>query len=323
MLRDNRTMRILFMGTPQFAVFSLQALIEHAEFCKVVGVVTQPDAPAGRGKSLTASPIKQLAMQHGLPVLQPESLKPTDAVAQLAALKPDLIVVAAFGQILRGNVLELPGLGCIKVHASLLPRWRGASPISAAIAAGDAESGITIMKMDAGLDSGPMLAHAREAMRFDDTPGTLTARLAALGARLLMETLPAYVRGEIAPQAQDVTGVTTCRTLKKEAGRLDFARAAIELERHVRAMQPWPGAFAQWQGRLLKISAARVSAQPSDAAPGTVIALGRQVGIACAADSVLELVTVQPEGRKPMPAADFARGAHGFVGSRIVPLPTP
>ena len=316
MLRDNRTMRIVFMGTPQFAVPSLQALIDHREFGEVAGVVTQPDARAGRGSALMPSPIKQLALHHGLPVLQPASLKPPDAVAQLAELKPDVIVVAAFGQILRTSALELPRLGCINVHASLLPRWRGASPISASIAAGDTETGVTIMKMDVGLDSGPLLARASEAIHADDTTGTLTVRLAGLGARALMDTLAAYARGDIAPQAQDAALVTTCRTLKKEDGRLDFARSAIELERHARAMQPWPGAFAQWQGRLLKVNAARVSTKTSDGVPGTVISIGKQVGVVCAAGSVLELVTVQPAGRKAMPAADFARGAHGFLGAR-------
>jgi methionyl-tRNA formyltransferase len=304
-------MRILFMGTPQFAVPSLAKLIEHFE---VVGVVTQPDAPAGRGKQLTAAAVKQFAAARGLPVLQPESLKPAAVVAQLQSFNADCIVVAAFGQILRTNVLDLPRFGCINVHGSLLPRWRGASPVSAAIAAGDTVTGITIMRMDAGLDSGPLLSKRAEPIRPDDTTGSLLERLSHLGAALLVETLPKYFAGEITPEAQDERLVTLCRQIKKEAGKLDWRKSAISLERHVRAMQPWPGAFTGLRGKLLKVLVCRVAADDFADEPGTVYANQRGVFVRCG-EGALELVEVQPEGKKRMPAVDFARGHVGLDGS--------
>ena len=210
--------KVIFMGTPQFAVPSLTALIAHHE---VVAVVTQPDAPSGRGKALTPSPIKTLALAHGLPVLQPESLKPPDVVAELRSYAPDLIVVAAFGQILRQVVLDLPRFGCINVHASLLPRWRGASPISAAIAAGDPNTGVTIMLMEAGLDSGAILSQRETAIGDAETTGGLTDRLAQIGAGLLAETLPGWLNSAITPRKQEESQVALAGKLQKTAGRID------------------------------------------------------------------------------------------------------
>jgi methionyl-tRNA formyltransferase len=303
--------KILFMGTPQFAVPALAKLIEAYD---VVAVVTQPDAPAGRGKQLAQSPIKQLALSAGLPVLQPETLKPPDVVAQLRAFAPDCIVVAAFGQILRKPVLEMPRFGCINVHGSLLPRWRGASPVSAAIAAGDAVTGITLMQMDVGLDSGPMLSQREEPIRPDDTAGSLMERLAHIGADLLIETLPKYLAGELAPQTQDESLVTVCRQLKKEEGAIDWRKPATEIERHVRAMLPWPGAFTNVSGKRLKILSSQLSAFSSQLSPGTLFIHKNSVSVQCG-EGALELLTVQPEGKKPMPAADFARGQQALHGA--------
>ena len=300
--------KILFMGTPQFAVPALDALAQHHN---VVAVITQPDAPAGRGRTLTASPVKQYALQHNLPVLQPESLKPPEVVASLRKYAPEAIVVAAFGQILRRDVLVLPPHGCINVHASLLPRWRGAAPISAAIAAGDTTTGITIMLMEAGVDSGPILSQRSEPIHADDTTATLTERLSTLGATLLTETLPRWLAGEISPQRQDETQVTTCSQIKKEDGRIDWSRGASEIERHVRAMIPWPVAWTTWQGKQLQIKRACLWSQsaPATQAPGTLIAAGNALGVQCG-EGVLELLEVQLEGKRSLPAADFIRGQH-------------
>ncbi len=295
------------MGTPQFAVPTLRALLSHHE---VVAVVTQPDAAAGRGRVVSVSPVKTLALEHGAPVLQPESLKPPEVVEQLRAYAPDVIVVAAFGQILRRPVLALPPHGCVNVHASLLPRWRGASPISAAIAAGDAVTGVTIMQMDAGLDTGPILTQRSEAICPDDTAGALGARLAELGAALLIETLPGYLAGLIQPQPQDETRATKCGLLKKEDGRIDWRRSAVEIERHVRAMSPWPSAFTRWEGRLLRVLRAApriVDAQQAALPFGRVFLAGKALCVRCG-DGAVELIEVQPEGKRPMPGADFARG---------------
>lgn len=309
--------KIIFMGTPDFAVPSLAALVAQPEY-QVVAVVTQPDAPAGRGKHLTQSPVKQWALAHGLPVLQPPSLKPPEVVAQLQAYQPDLIVVAAFGQILRRAVLEMPRYGCINVHGSLLPRWRGASPVAAAIAAGDAITGITIMRMDVGLDSGPMLSTRAEAIHPDDTAGSLMTRLAQAGADLLVETLPGYLRGEVLPQAQDEALVTVCRQIKKEEGRIDWQRSAADIDRHIRAMSPWPGAFTQLHDKLLKIGRVSVQAMPeaSPVSPGLVRVEKGAVFVQCGAGAV-QLLEVQPEGKKMMPAADFARGQPTLHGTNL------
>jgi methionyl-tRNA formyltransferase len=312
--------KIVFMGAPSFAVPTLAALVQHFD---VVAVVTQPDAPAGRGRTLTQSPVKQFALEHGLPVLQPASLKPPEEVARLRAYAPDAIVVAAFGQILRRDVLELPPRGCINVHASLLPHWRGASPISAAIAAGDAAAGVTIMLMDPGLDSGPILSQRGEPIRADDTTATLAERLSHLGADLLVETLPQWLAGKIAPLRQDESQVTWCGTLKKEDGRIDWSRPAEQIERHVRAMLPWPVAWTSWQGKQLQIRRARLPAavpaaapEADPCAPGTVDVKGNTVSVHCG-QGALELLEVQLEGKRSMPAADLARGQRGFAGALL------
>ena len=306
--------RVIFMGTPEFAVPSLAALL--AANYEVVAVVTQPDAPAGRGQHVRPSPVKQFAQQHGLNVLQPASLKPPEVVAQLRALAPDVIVVAAFGQILRQEVLDLPRHGCVNVHASLLPRWRGASPVSAAIAAGDAHTGVTIMLMEAGLDAGPILAQRETPIAPDETAGALSARLAELGAALLVETLPRWLAGALTPQRQDESQVTFAPRLKKEDGRMDWSQPAEVLERHVRAMTPWPGAYTTWQGQQLKVlRAALDDVQPDGEQPaGTVIVRGERVYVRCGS-GLLRLISVQLEGRRATDAAAFLRGHPNFVNS--------
>ena len=294
----------MFMGTPQFAVPTLAALTQQFD---VVAVVTQPDAPARRGRALIAPPVKQFALERSLPVLQPESLKPPEVVAQLREFAPDVIVVAAFGQILRRDVLTLPPHACINVHASLLPRWRGASPINAAIGAGDAVTGVTIMLMEAGLDSGPILTQREEIIRADDTTSTLTERLSHVGAALLCETLPAWLRSDLTPQRQDESRVTTCGQIRKEEGRMNWSRSAVELERHVRAMTPWPVAWTLWQGKQLQVRRARVAAPSEQQPAGTITTHAGALCIHCG-EGALELMEVQLESKRAMPAGDFLRG---------------
>lgn len=307
-----KSTRVVFMGTPAFAVPSLRALLQHTH---LVGVVTQPDRPAGRGQKLLESPVKQVAREAGAPLLQPHRLREPEALAALTAWRPDLIVVAAFGQILKPAVLDLPPHGCLNVHASLLPRWRGAAPIAAAIAAGDAETGVTLMRMDAGLDTGPMLAKSAEPIRADDTTATLTERLAVRGADLLSEHLAAYLAGALAPQPQDNRLATYAPQLRKEDGHLDFTRSAAEVERRVRAFTPWPGAFALWQGQPLKILRAALGAGWTGA-PGEVRSHSGGVAVACA-EGALRLLEIQPAGKRAMLAEDFARGARDFIGSTL------
>ena len=306
--------RIVFMGTPEFAVPALDAL---ADAHQVVGVITQPDRPAGRGRRLAPSPVKQVALERGLSLSQPHSLRTPEAVAQLSAWKPDVIVVAAFGQILPQDVLGLPPHGCLNVHGSLLPRWRGAAPVAAAILAGDEVTGVTIMQMDAGLDTGPVLAQREETILPDDTQATLEERLAYLGAELLVETLSAYLAGNLLPRPQPEEGATYAGQLRKEDGLLDWSRPAVELDRQVRAFTPWPGAFTTWRGQRLKVL--RVVPLPEwhgDAPPGTVIVLADGVVVATG-EGALRLEEVQLAGKRPMDIAPFLRGQRDFAGSAL------
>ncbi len=311
--------RVVFMGTPDFAVPSLQALLAAPGY-SVVGVVTQPDRPAGRGKALQESPVKQTALAGGLPVFQPEKLRQPGAFEHLQAWAPDLIVVAAFGQILRQNVLDLPRHGCINVHASLLPRWRGAAPIQAALRAGDAETGITIMKMDAGLDTGPMLSQRSILIDAAETGQTLHDKLAALGGPLLIETLEGYLRGAIRPQPQPEAGSTYAPMLKKEDGLIDWTQSAPIIERLVRAFHPWPGTYTAWEGQMLKILPDPVGGMalaPGKAAPGRVerLADGR-IGIGTGEGFYLPGL-LQLAGRSAVAASAFVNGHPTFVGASL------
>jgi methionyl-tRNA formyltransferase len=285
----------------------------------VVAVVTQPDRPSGRGNQLTSPPVKVVAEQAGLQVLQPETLKNEAVVTELAALKPEVIVVAAFGQILRQNVLQLPQYGCINIHASLLPRWRGAAPVQAAIRAGDAETGVTLMLMDEGLDTGPMLASRSIPLTPQHTGGTLTVELAELGAALLIETLPAWLAGEIQAQPQANALMTLAPRLKKEQGEIEWTRSAVEIERQVRAYDPWPGTFTQGPRGQLKILAVEVAVgvnKPDEAVPGTVFKQQAHV-YATTGAGVIRLRKVQPAGKKEMTAAALLNGQPELLGARL------
>ena len=299
--------RLVFMGSPDFALPTLRALAANYD---VVGVITQPDRPAGRGKQLTAPPVKILAKELDLPVIQPARLREPPAMAQLRAWAPDLIVVAAFGQILRQEVLDLPLHGCLNVHASLLPRWRGASPIQAAILAGDAETGVTIMRMDKGLDTGPILIERAIPIAPDDTAATLSDKLSTLGADILIETLPKYLSSELKPTPQPEAGATSAPILKKSDGELDAALSAEELARKVRAFNPWPGAFIVWKRQPLKVHRARITA--GNAASGQRRIEGGLPAIGTA-DGLLILNKVQPAGKKPMSGEEFLRGARDWI----------
>lgn len=312
-MTTHHPLRVIFMGTPQFAVPSLQRLIDAGDYA-IVGVVTQPDAPAGRGRELAMSPVKRLALEHSLLILQPERVRRPDAIAALRELRPDVLIVAAFGQMLPRSVLDLAPLGTLNVHASLLPRWRGAAPVTAAILAGDAQTGVTIMRLDEGMDTGDMLAQESTPILPDDTTGTLTERLAGLGADLLLRTLPRWARGEIRPQPQDAALATLCRPVKKEDGRVDWRLSAAAIERAVRAYTSWPGAHTTWNGRLLKMLAARVVRKPTSAASGTVLLTPDGPAVATG-DGLLLLTTLQMEGRRALPAADVVRGQRDLVGA--------
>jgi methionyl-tRNA formyltransferase len=303
------------MGTPEFAGPSLRALAGSHQQFKVAGVVTQPDRPAGRGGKLAAPAAKGIALELGLPLIQPEKLGAEGPMDQLRAWAPDVIVVAAFGQILRPEVLELPPFGCVNVHGSLLPRWRGAAPVQAAILAGDAETGVTIMKMDAGIDTGPILSQHAVPIIPDDKAGSLLARLATLGAGLLLETLPRYLAGDLLPRPQPAEGATYAHRLTKEDGRLDFARPATELARRVRAFNPTPATFFELEGRFVRVLAAHAvpwGGGASQQSAGTRVIYEKQPAVA-APDGLLVLDEVQPPGKSPMTGKAFLAGARGWA----------
>lgn len=303
--------RIVFMGSPEFALPTLQVLIERYD---VVGVYTQPDKPAGRGQSLTPPLVKRFAQARGLPIFQARTLRDPTVQAQLAALQPEVIVVAAYGLLLPKFVLDLPPHGCLNVHASLLPRYRGAAPIPAAILNGESETGITLMQLDEGLDTGPMLAQARLVIAPDETAGSLTIKLAELGAQLVAETLPRWIAGEITPQPQDESQATFAPKLEKKDEWLDWTRSAIELDRRVRALSPKPGARTTWNGKLLRILSVQTTGRKSQNAVGTVVKDGNEIGVVTG-EGILRLKVVQLEGKRAMSAADFARGQPSFIGS--------
>ncbi len=328
-LAKERPARVIFMGTPDFAAPSLRALIDGAQPGRiwpggltVAAVVTRPDKPVGRGRKMVYSPVKQLALEAGLSVLQPGPLRQPEAQAALRDLAPDVIVVAAFGQILPRTVLDLPSSGCLNVHASLLPRWRGASPIAAAIRAGDPDTGVTIMRMEEGLDTGAIVAMRATPIGADETTGALTERLAALGAELLTETLPGWLAGDITPIPQNESHATMTRPLRKEDGRLDWRLSATELARIARSVTPWPGAFTTWQGKLFKMQEVAPIERDNDLPPGTCYPLPTgdvRGALACACgDGALALKVVQLEGKRAVPAADALRGypalAHATLG---------
>lgn len=304
-------MRIVFMGTPQFAVPALRKLLEQ---WPVAGVVTQPDRPAGRGRRSAAGAVKLEAQRFGLPVISPARVRDATAHAQIVDWAPDLIVVAAYGQLLNSALLQLPKHGCLNIHASLLPRHRGAAPVAAAILAGDKTTGVSIMRMDAGLDTGAVLEQRSLHIRPEHDAGSLTAELATLGAETLSAMLPAYLEGKIKAAPQDAQFATYAPQLTKLDGLLDFGKPAFELALRVRAMQGWPSAHILWNGATLKILAAR--AIPGSAAPGRVIAHAAGAAISTGQDWLL-LEVVQPAGKRAMPIQDFLNGNAGFLGSDL------
>ncbi len=293
-------MRIVFAGTPEFAARHLQVLLDAGQ--PIVAVYTQPDRPAGRGQKLMPSPVKQLATQHGIPVLQPATLRDPAAQAELAALAPDLLLVVAYGLILPQAVLDIPRLGCVNSHASLLPRWRGAAPIQRAVEAGDRESGVTVMRMEAGLDTGPMLLKVRTPIADDDTGGSLHDRLAELGAQALLQAVDGLAAGSLVDEIQDDALATYARKLDKDEARLDWTRPAVELERQVRAFNPWPVCHSTLAGEPLKVLAARLG--EGHGQPGEILAASREgLSVACG-EGVLLLTRLQLPGGKPLDFAD-------------------
>jgi len=310
----------VFMGTPDFAVPSLRAL---AEGPYMVTVVTQPDRPTGRGARVSPPPVKVAAEELGLPVIQPESLRDPEFRERMAAMHPDVTVLVAYGEYVAPVLLDLPRHGSINLHPSLLPRWRGSTPIQSAILAGDTETGVSIIRMDRGLDTGPIVAQRATPLGPDETHPQLSARLAALGAGLLAEVLPLWLRGEIEAVPQPEEGATMTRTLSKEDGLLDWTLGAEELSRRVRALQPWPGTYTYWGDRMLKVLLARPLEGGEAAVPGTVVALpgeGRapRVGVQTGL-GLLELLQVQLAGKAPIEARALLSGYPQIAGSVLGP----
>lgn len=302
---------VVFMGTPDFAVPTLKALIAAYT---VTGVVTQPDRPAGRSLAALPSPVKQVAQAHGISVLQPEKLRRPEAIAALRQWPADLYIVAAFGQILPQSVLDIPTRGAINVHASLLPRWRGAAPIQASILAGDSQTGVTIMMMEAGLDTGPMLRAQAIDIDREETGASLHDRLSELGARLLIPTIDDYLAGRIQPVPQPEDGVTWAPQIEKEHGRINWAKSAAEIDRQVRAFTPWPGTFTEWDGRVLKILGGTPAA--GKAAAGLIVKQEGGVAVGTG-DGLYALSRVQLAGKQAVDTAAFVNGHKEFVGATL------
>jgi len=317
---DCTALRVVFAGTPAFAAVALQALLASRH--EVVGVLCQPDRPTGRGRKLVAGEVKRAALEHGVPVQQPATLKSGEARRALAALRPDVLVVAAYGLLLPPDVLSLPALGCLNIHASLLPRWRGAAPVQRAILAGDARTGVTIMQMDAGLDTGDVLLERAVAIHADTTSQTLHDTLAATGAALIVPALEGRCSGALVPVPQPEAGITYAAKLDKREARLDLSRPAVELDRCIRAYVPWPVAETELVGERVRLWGSRLAPSPHDAsaAPGTVIALtgeGDEAALVIATgEGALALTRLQRDGGRAMSAAAFAHD-RALIGQRF------
>jgi methionyl-tRNA formyltransferase len=304
--------KIIFWGTPDFALPALQALANNPQY-QLLAVVTQPDKPCGRGRQLTAPPVKKLAENLGLPIYQPSKLKEETFLTELAALQPQVMVLAAYGKIIPSNILTLAPAGIINIHPSLLPRYRGSSPLSAPILAGDQETGVTIMQLDTEMDHGPLLAQSKIKIATDDTAASLEKKLSELGAALLLKTLPAYLEGKIIPQPQNHALATTCPFLQKEAGRLDWQKSVIELARRIRAFYPWPGTFATWPDKanqeiLIKIlPPIEAICQPTNLPPGKFLIIDNRLAIT-GQDGYLLINQLQPAGKNIMTDQAFIAG---------------
>jgi len=308
------TVSTVFMGTPQFAVTILESLLRSSY--EVPAVYTQPDKPAGRGRPVVFPPVKKLALERQIPVMQPETFKSGEVMKKLASFQPELIVVAAFGSILPPEVLSLPKFACLNVHPSLLPRHRGPSPVANTILCGDELTGVTIMLMDTGLDTGPVLAQEKVGISFTDTAGSLGAKLADVGAGLLPQTLRRWLGGELKPQAQDESQATYSKLITSKDGEIDWHLSALELSRMVRAYNPWPSSYTWCQGKRLKIHRASPLGDGRNGEIGKVIALGEQPGVGVVTNQgILGLCQVQLEGKHAMSVTDFVRGKRDFIGS--------
>ena len=303
------------MGTPQFGVVPLELLVNSNY--TVAGVYTQQDKIAGRGQMITSLPVKKTALHYNLPIYQPGNLKAEASVAELRSIKPDLLITAAYGQILSPRVLEIPRFGCINIHPSLLPLYRGVSPVPASILAGDEFTGVTIMLADQGIDTGPLLTQARVPVLSQDTTGTLTDKLSVIGAQLLLDVIPRWTAGHLKPRVQDSTTASYCRKINKEDGKIDWQLPASAIWRQTRAYAPWPGSYTTWQGKQLKILAARPMATAPGGWAGEVIPVkDKEIGFGIVtAEGVLGITAVQFEGKRAMTAGDYARGQREFIGT--------
>ena len=312
-----KPLNIIFAGTPDFAARHLQALINSHH--NVIAVYTQPDRPAGRGKKLTASPVKELALAHNIPVYQPGSLRKEPAQQELAALNADIMVVVAYGLILPKVVLDTPRLGCINVHGSILPRWRGAAPIQRALWAGDKETGVTIMQMDVGLDTGDMLLKTYLSIEDDDTSASLYEKLAQQGPDALLQALEGLANGTLAAEKQDEALANYAEKLSKEEARLDWTKSATQLWQEVRAFNPWPVSYFEHQGNTIKVWQTQVSTTSSNAAPGTIISASKKGIEVATGDGVITLLSMQLPGKKPLSVADIlnARGEWFTPNTRL------
>ena len=305
--------RTVFMGTPQFAATILEALLHSS--CQVLAVYTQPDKPAGRGRPVVIPPVKKLALERQIPVFQPETLKSSNVVDKLVSFQPELIVVAAYGAMLPTEVLFLPKFACLNVHPSLLPRHRGPSPVAYTILCGDELAGVTIMLMDAGMDTGPILAQEKAGISFMDTTGSLSAKLADAGGRLLLETLPKWLNRELKPQVQDEAQATYSKLINSEDAEIDWHLSADELWRRIRAYNPWPISYTWYNGKRLRIHRSIPFANAAEGEIGEVIALQESPGVGVVTgEGILGLCQVQLEGKREMPIEDFMRGQRDFVG---------
>jgi len=307
------TVRTVFMGTPQFAVTILECLLQSSY--QVVAVYTQPDRAAGRGRPVVFPQVKRMALERGIPVIQRETFRSREVVKELASLQPELIVVAAFGSILPPEVLSLPKFGCLNVHASLLPRHRGPSPVANTILCGDELTGVTIMLMDTGLDTGPILAQEKVGISFMDTAGSLSAKLADVGVGLLLQTLPRWLEGKIKPQAQAEAQATYSKLITSEDAEIDWNLSALELWRMVRAYNPWPSCYTWCQGKRFRIHKAIPLGDGGNGEIGKVIALAEQPGVGVVTkQGILGLCQIQLEGKRAMSVTDFVRGKRDFIG---------
>jgi methionyl-tRNA formyltransferase len=301
-------LRIVFCGTPAFALPSLRSLIAQADF-RMEAVITQPDRPSGRGGQISSSPVKAAALESGIAVYQPEKIKSDATYEFLRRLAPDVVVIIAYGQIISQRLLDIPRLGWINLHASLLPKHRGAAPINWAIVNGDTRTGVTAMQVEAGLDTGPILLTADTRIGADETAPELAARLAELGAPLMVETLRKLDRGELRPQPQDNSQATLAPLLKKEDGSIDWSQPARAVYNRIRGLQPWPGAFTTFRGKMCHIWGRAVEEAATAAVPGVILFVNQSLAVACGSGTVLGLESLQLEGRKRITAREFASGA--------------